>query len=108
MASPERNRVTPTGDIVAIPLRGAWTGNRGILHEARWPTLPEGTFVHVAGRPTLVLDEAVVPWSVNGYGPPRPRPTDGTAQVITPPSTVAALAHGYRPQIDAAALIEGG
>lgn len=28
-----RNRVTPTGDIVAIPLRGAWLGNRGILHE---------------------------------------------------------------------------
>jgi hypothetical protein len=27
-----RNRVTPTGDIEAIPLRGAWTGNRGILH----------------------------------------------------------------------------
>lgn len=27
-----RNRVTPTGDIVATPLRGAWTGNRGILH----------------------------------------------------------------------------
>jgi hypothetical protein len=30
--SPARNRVTPTGEIVAIPLRGAWTGNRGILH----------------------------------------------------------------------------
>ncbi|WP_328580767.1 hypothetical protein [Streptomyces sp. NBC_00370] len=30
---PERNRVTPTGEIVATPLRGAWTGNRGILHE---------------------------------------------------------------------------
>jgi hypothetical protein len=29
---PARNRVTPTGDIEAIPLRGAWTGNRGILH----------------------------------------------------------------------------
>ncbi len=27
-----RNRVTPMGDIVAIPLRGAWLGNRGILH----------------------------------------------------------------------------
>jgi hypothetical protein len=24
--------VTPLGDIVAIPIRGAWTGNRGILH----------------------------------------------------------------------------
>jgi hypothetical protein len=26
------NRVTPLGDIVATPLRGAWTGNRGCLH----------------------------------------------------------------------------
>jgi hypothetical protein len=32
---PARNRVTPDGDIVAIPLRGAWTGNRGILHRDR-------------------------------------------------------------------------
>lgn len=30
---PERNRVTPTGEVVATPLRGAWTGNRGVLHE---------------------------------------------------------------------------
>lgn len=30
---PERNRVTPQGEIVAIALRGAWTGNRGVLHE---------------------------------------------------------------------------
>lgn len=32
---PERNRVTPTGEIGATPLRGAWTGNRGVLHEGR-------------------------------------------------------------------------
>jgi hypothetical protein len=32
VASPRRNRVTPTGDIEALALRGAWTGNRGILH----------------------------------------------------------------------------
>ena len=31
----ERNRVTPTGEIVAVPLRGAWCGNRGILHRGR-------------------------------------------------------------------------
>jgi hypothetical protein len=31
----ERNRVTPLGDIEAFPLRGAWTGNRGILHQGR-------------------------------------------------------------------------
>ena len=29
---PMRNRVTPMGDVVAINLRGAWTGNRGALH----------------------------------------------------------------------------
>jgi hypothetical protein len=29
---PHRNRITPSGEIVAIELRGAWTGNRGILH----------------------------------------------------------------------------
>jgi hypothetical protein len=32
---PARNRVTPTGDIEAIALRGAWTGNRGILHSGQ-------------------------------------------------------------------------
>ena len=30
-----RNRVTPTGEIEAFALRGAWTGNRGILHAGR-------------------------------------------------------------------------
>ncbi|MPZ84721.1 MAG: hypothetical protein GEV28_31805 [Actinophytocola sp.] len=33
--APSRNRVTPTGEIEAFPLRGAWTGNRGILHSGR-------------------------------------------------------------------------
>lgn len=32
---PARNRVTPMGEIVAVPLRGAWGGNRGILHRGR-------------------------------------------------------------------------
>jgi hypothetical protein len=30
---PACNRVTPFGDIVAIPMRGSWLGNRGILHK---------------------------------------------------------------------------
>jgi hypothetical protein len=32
---PSRNRVTPMGDIEAFALRGAWTGNRGIIHHGR-------------------------------------------------------------------------
>lgn len=33
MPSPHRNRITPDGEIVATGLRGAWTGNRGIIHD---------------------------------------------------------------------------
>ena len=36
---PLQNRVTPMGDIVAAPERGFFTGNRGIIHDARTRTL---------------------------------------------------------------------
>jgi hypothetical protein len=32
---PARNRVSPHGEIIAVPGRGAWMGNRGRLHEGR-------------------------------------------------------------------------
>jgi len=34
-----QNRVTPFGDIVAVPERGLFTGNRGILHDPATRTL---------------------------------------------------------------------
>ena len=40
-AGPRQNRVTPLGDVVAVPLRGAWTGNRGRLHEGAGGTAGE-------------------------------------------------------------------
>ena len=36
---PLQNRVTPTGDIVADPHRGLFTGNRGIIHDPATRTL---------------------------------------------------------------------
>jgi hypothetical protein len=36
---PLQNRVTPTGDIIATPHRGMFTGNRGIIHDPRTKTL---------------------------------------------------------------------
>jgi hypothetical protein len=36
---PLQNRVTPFGDIVALPQRGLFTGNRGILHDPAIKTL---------------------------------------------------------------------
>jgi hypothetical protein len=197
-SSPSRNRVTPLGEIVAIPLRGAWTGNRGCLHagceivrfhagdlwiicaldfngrhaeqwrpgrftwlyfhdeavglaaghrpcgECRhaaytayrgalgatsakelnrllhaerivrgthrrrfhamdWAALPDGTFVLEAGRPAVVVGNRVTEWTTGGYGETRARPRRGAVEVVTPPSTVAALRAGYPVQIDYAA-----
>lgn len=189
-----RNRVTPLGDIVDVPLRGAWTGNRGILHRdtevvrfhagslwitcalsfrdwrlpqwqphhftvlffhdeavalaaghrpcalcrrpayevfraplgrpsaadldrtlhgerlyrgthrrrlhpTAWRDVPAGAFVLLADGPALVEDDALVPWTTAGYGSPVPRPRSGRADVITPPTSLAALRGGYVPQV---------
>jgi hypothetical protein len=199
--SPARNRVTPLGDVVALPLRGAWTGNRGILHRGRevvrfhasdlwitcalefrdrwheqwqphhftwlyfhdeavsfaaghrpcaecrrdaynayraawadalggpepsakeinrrlhgerifrgthrrrlheldWAGLPDGTFAIVDGAPALVLGPELHEWTQEGYGGRRRRPRRGTATVITPPATVAALRAGYPVHVE--------
>jgi hypothetical protein len=39
MRSPLQNRVTPTGEIIATPHRGLFTGNRGIIHDPLTKTL---------------------------------------------------------------------
>ena len=36
---PLQNRVTPSGDIIATPHRGMFTGNRGIIHDPATKTL---------------------------------------------------------------------
>ena len=199
--TPARNRVTPTGDIEAIPLRGAWTGNRGILHSGHeivrfhasnlwitcalefrgrwhqqwqprhytflyfhdetvsfaaghrpcaecrresynayraawseglevdlpsahqmnqqlhaerivrgthrrcihrlpWLDLPDGAFVLLDTSPAVVIGDQLTEWTREGYRRRRARPTQGAADVITPPSTVAAFRAGYPIQID--------
>jgi hypothetical protein len=199
--APARNRVTPLGEIEAFPLRGAWTGNRGILHRGKeivrfhagdlwitcalefrdrrreqwqpghctflffhdeavsfaaghrpcaecrresydayraawsaglgcpapsakqinrqlhgerivrgthrrrihqlpWAKLPDGAFVLLDRTPAVVVGDQLVEWTREGYGERRKRPTRGTAKVITPSSSVAALRAGYPVQID--------
>jgi len=65
--------------------------------------VPSGAFVRRDGEPYLVLDDAVVHWSTQGYGRRRPRPRSGDVELITPPATAAALRAGYRPQVDPSA-----
>src|ERR1700730_3784226 len=39
MIMPLQSRVTPSGDIIATPHRGSFTGNRGIIHDPATKTL---------------------------------------------------------------------
>jgi hypothetical protein len=66
--------------------------------------LPDGAFVvlDVDAIPYLVLGDALFPWSFEGYGQPIARPAT-SVRVLTPRSTVQALAHGYLPNIHATA-----
>jgi hypothetical protein len=74
--------------------------SRRQLHPMRWEVLPTGAFVLRNAAPWIVLDDHLVSWTPQGYGIRTRRPTTGAVDVITPPSTVAALRAGYPVQID--------
>ena len=65
---------------------------------ARLGDLPEGAMIARDGRAYAVRSGMLWPWSFAGYGPPLPLEPGVIADVLTPPSTVAALAGGYRPK----------
>ena len=60
--------------------------------------LPDGAVVvGEAGEPRLVRGEYTWAFSFDGWGEPRARPSSVTVEVITPPTSVAALIHGFEP-----------
>jgi len=66
-------------------------------HGAVICALPDGSFILQGGTPMLIRGAWLFPYRPDGYGPPVRRPGDGTAEVLTPAPTVAALGAGYRP-----------
>lgn len=73
-------------------------------HTAVLHSLPNGTFIWREERPYLVWADALLPWMAEGYGKPVQRAGSELVTVLTPASTVAALAHGYQPQLHPSAL----
>jgi len=67
------------------------------LWRARLGELPDGAMIARDRRPYAVRSGALLPWSFAGYGEPEPLEPNAIADVLTPPSTVAALKGGYRP-----------
>lgn len=76
----------------------AYTG-RKMTYTACAASLPDGTMVALADRPDqawLVMEGTLRMWTHGGYTEARTMP-GGDVVVLTPRSTVAVLAAGYRP-----------
>jgi hypothetical protein len=67
------------------------------LWRSRLGALPDGAMIARAGKAYAVRSGALLPWSFAGYGAPEPLEREAVVDVLTPPSTVAALKSGYRP-----------
>lgn len=66
------------------------------VHAVGIEDLPDGAMIAREGRAWAVCGEALLPWSYGGYGSPERRGS-GMAQVLTPPTMVAALRAGFVP-----------
>jgi hypothetical protein len=68
-------------------------------------SLPDGVFVARGPHeiPLLIWRGALWPWSPEGYGDPEAKLSLAGATVLTPVSTVRAIAAGYTPEVDISA-----
>jgi hypothetical protein len=70
-------------------------------HPAGLEDLPDGVFVVLPEDQAawLVWQGELWKWSPGGYVERRPRPDRQSVRLLTPPSTVAAIRAGYRPEV---------
>jgi hypothetical protein len=111
-----RDAVTRSLDL-AEPLR-AWQLNERLNHErlsrgrglsraadrivwkAPFASVPAGTVIlDEEHQPCLVLGDQLLRFTFGGWDVAAPRPPMGTATILTPPTSVAALQHGYLPTL---------
>jgi len=59
--------------------------------------LPDGVMIRHGGVPGLLIGGSVRPWTFRGYAAPVALSPTASADLLTPPATVAAIAAGYRP-----------
>jgi hypothetical protein len=67
-------------------------------HAAAFADLPDGAFVLVDTEPWLVRGDSLLRWTPAGYADRVLRPR-GPAALLTPPTLVSVLAHGWDPVV---------
>ena len=102
-----RTGAPKAGDIDRVLHAERLDGNRKRLHALAAPAadLPDGAMVLHDGAPHLIWKGRAHRWSQAGYSAATAPPDQ--AELITPPSTVAALRAGYRPILHPSAADQG-
>jgi len=79
--------------------RGLDRANDRMLWTERVDRLPDGAVIVNEDRqvPWLVLEDRLLRFTFAGWAGPRSRPRTGRVDVLTPPTSVAAMANGYIP-----------
>ena len=70
-----------------------------VTHQAALRLLPDGCFVQIEGSAYLVLGDALLLWTPEGYERRDTRPKDSIVTVLTPEPIVGCFRHGYRPEM---------
>ena len=97
LLSRERLRPARWGD-VGSRNRGLDRAPDRVTWNAGIETLPTGTVIVDHDRiPRLVLEHRLMTFSFSGWAQPATRPEQGIVDVLTPPTSVAALRNGYTP-----------
>jgi hypothetical protein len=87
--------------------RGLSRGSDRRLWSTASIDLPDGTIVvGETGEARLVLGECTWAFSFDGWQAPQPRINGTTVTIITPPTSVAALRHGFKPVLHPSARHE--
>ena len=90
--------------------RGRGLDRRGdrLLWEADVDALPDGSVVVDADlHPHLLVGDRLLRFTFDGWAGLRRRPRRHRMAVLTPPTSVAALAHGFRPRLHPSAADSG-
>ncbi len=73
-------------------------------YRAQLADLPDGAYIADDNRAWLVLGAVLFAWSPVGYTERRERPVVQEVDVLTPRSTIAVMAAGYRPAVHPSAV----
>ncbi len=85
--------------------RGLTRARDRIVWSAPFTDLPDGTVIVGAdGNCELVYASQLFRYSFDAWLEPTRKPDSGLATVLTPPTSVAALANGYRPVLHPSSL----